>query len=41
LAFPTTGALVVVLCNEVINRAESYLLRWRPREETSAKSELY
>ena len=39
--FSTTGALggilvlaaVVVLCNEVLNRAEARLLRWRPREE--------
>jgi hypothetical protein len=23
----------VVLCNEVLNRAEARLLRWRPREE--------
>jgi NitT/TauT family transport system permease protein len=43
--FSTTGALggilvlalVVVLCNEVINRAESYLLRWRPREERKSE----
>ena len=39
--FSTTGALggiivlalVVVLCNEVLSRAEARLLRWRPREE--------
>ena len=47
--FSTTGALggililalVVVLCNEAIDRAESYLLRWRPREEISIGKELY
>src|SRR5438093_5694031 len=47
--FSTTGALggilvlalVVVLCNEAINRAESYLLRWRPREEKRSEGELY
>ncbi len=47
--FSTTGALggililalIVVLCNELINRAESYLLRWRPKEETKAQRELY
>lgn len=47
--FSTTGALggifvlalVVVLCNEVINRAEAYLLRWRPREEAKPQQELY
>ena len=47
--FSTTGALggililalVVVLCNEVISRAEAYLLRWRPREEGKKSSELY
>src|SRR5918994_857427 len=47
--FSTTGALggilvlalVVVLCNEAINRAESYLLRWRPREEKKTERELY
>ncbi|HEY2986709.1 MAG TPA: ABC transporter permease [Candidatus Binatia bacterium] len=47
--FSTTGALggililalVVVLCNEIINRAETYLLRWRPREETKKVRELY
>ena len=47
--FSTTGALggilvlamVVVICNEVINRAESYLLRWRPREERKSEGELY
>jgi hypothetical protein len=25
----------------VINRAESYLLRWRPREERKSEGELY
>jgi sulfonate transport system permease protein len=47
--FFTTGALagililtlVVVVCNEAINRAESYLLRWRPREGKKAQRELY
>ena len=47
--FSTTGALggililalVVVLCNEAINRAESYLLRWRPKEESKREGELY
>ncbi len=47
--FSTTGALggililalVVVVCNEVISRAEAYLLRWRPREEGKKSSELY
>ena len=47
--FSTTGALggililalVVVLCNEVITRAESYFLRWRPTEEKKAEGELY
>jgi len=47
--FSTTGALggilvlalVVVLCNEVINRAESYLLRWRPAEEKKREGELF
>ena len=47
--FSTTGALggililalVVVICNEAINRAESYLLRWRPREEKKSEGELY
>lgn len=47
--FSTTGALggililalVVVLCNEIISRAEAYLLRWRPREEDKKSSELY
>jgi NitT/TauT family transport system permease protein len=47
--FSTTGALggifilalVVVVCNEGINRAESYLLRWRPREEKKTERELY
>ncbi len=47
--FSTTGALggililalVVVLCNEVIERTEAYLLRWRPREELKKGSELF
>ncbi len=47
--FSTTGALggililalVVVACNEVINRAESYLLRWRPKDEKKSERELY
>lgn len=47
--FSTTGALggililalVVVVCNEAINRAESHLLRWRPREERKGEGELY
>jgi NitT/TauT family transport system permease protein len=47
--FSTTGALggililalVVVVCNEAINRAESYLLRWRPRDEKKSEGELY
>lgn len=47
--FSTTGALggilvlalVVVVCNEAINRAESYLLRWRPREERKSEGELF
>jgi NitT/TauT family transport system permease protein len=47
--FSTTGALggililalVVVVCNEAINRAEAYLLRWRPREERKSEGELY
>ena len=47
--FSTTGALggifilalVVVVCNDGINRAESYLLRWRPREEKKTERELY
>lgn len=47
--FSTTGALggililalVVVLCNEVISRAEAYLLRWRPREAGKKSNELY
>jgi ABC-type nitrate/sulfonate/bicarbonate transport system permease component len=46
--FSTTGALsdililalVVVVRNEAINRAESYLLRWRPREEKKSDGEL-
>ncbi|HEX2387121.1 MAG TPA: ABC transporter permease, partial [Candidatus Binatia bacterium] len=47
--FSTTGALggililalVVVLCNEIISRAEAYLLRWRPRENGGKSNELY
>jgi NitT/TauT family transport system permease protein len=47
--FSTTGALggililalIVVVCNEAINRAEAYLLRWRPREERKGEGELY
>src|SRR5262245_17640949 len=47
--FSTTGALggifilalVVVVCNEAITRAESYFLRWRPREEKRGEGELY
>jgi NitT/TauT family transport system permease protein len=47
--FSTTGALggililafVVVVCNEIISRAEAHLLRWRPREEGKKASELY
>jgi NitT/TauT family transport system permease protein len=47
--FSTTGALggilvlalVVVVCNEAIDRAEAYLLRWRPREEIKGQRELY
>jgi sulfonate transport system permease protein len=47
--FSTTGALggilvlalVVVLCNELINRAESYLFRWRPTEEKKTRGEIY
>ena len=47
--FSTTGAfggilvlaLIVVLCNEVIERTEAYLLRWRPREEVKGGRELY
>ena len=47
--FSTTGALggilvlalVVVLCNEAITRAETYFLRWRPREEKKGEGELY
>ncbi len=47
--FSTTGALggililalVVVFCNEAIERTEAYLLRWRPREELKKGSELY
>src|SRR2546428_5377923 len=47
--FSTTGALggililalVVVFCNEAIERTEAYLLRWRPREEVKKGTELY
>jgi NitT/TauT family transport system permease protein len=47
--FSTTGALggililalVVVLCNEAIERTEAYLLRWRPREEVKKGNELF
>ncbi|HXG53131.1 MAG TPA: ABC transporter permease [candidate division Zixibacteria bacterium] len=47
--FSTTGALggilvlalVVVVCNEAINRAEAYLLRWRPSERRGGEGELY
>lgn len=47
--FSTTGALggililalIVVVCNEVISRAEAYLLRWRPKEEAKTGGELY
>jgi NitT/TauT family transport system permease protein len=47
--FSTTGALggilvlalVVVICNEAITRAESYFLRWRPREERKSEGEIY
>jgi NitT/TauT family transport system permease protein len=47
--FSTTGAfggilvlaLVVVLCNEAIDRFESHLLRWRPREERQPQRELF
>jgi NitT/TauT family transport system permease protein len=47
--FSTTGALggilvlalVVVLCNEVISRAEAHLLRWRPRDNGGKSNELY
>jgi NitT/TauT family transport system permease protein len=43
--FSTTGALggilvlalVVVLCNEALNRAEAHLLRWRPREDSRSR----
>jgi ABC-type nitrate/sulfonate/bicarbonate transport system permease component len=34
-------ALVVVVCNEAINRAEAYLLRWRPKEERKSEGELF
>ncbi len=47
--FSTTGALggilvlalVVVICNGAITRAESYLLRWRPKEERKSEGEIY
>ena len=47
--FSTTGAfggilvlaLVVVLCNEAIDRFEAHLLRWRPREERQPQRELF
>ncbi|HEY1266636.1 MAG TPA: ABC transporter permease [Candidatus Binatia bacterium] len=47
--FSTTGALggililalVVVICNEIISRAEAYLLRWRPQENGRKSNELY
>jgi NitT/TauT family transport system permease protein len=47
--FSTTGALggililalVVVVCNEIISRAEAYLLRWRPQENGRKSNELY
>jgi NitT/TauT family transport system permease protein len=47
--FSTTGALggililalVVVVCNEAIERTEAYLLRWRPKEEMKKGSELF
>lgn len=47
--FSTTGALggilvlalVVVVCNEAITRAETYLLRWRPSGERRSEGELY
>ena len=47
--FSTTGALggilvlalVVVICNEAISRAEAHLLRWRPKEERPAQRELF
>lgn len=47
--FSTTGALggilvlalVVVLCNEAITRAESYFLRWRPKQEQKSEGEIY
>ena len=47
--FSTSGALggifvlamVVVVCNEAITRAEAYLLRWRPRDERKDEGELY
>jgi NitT/TauT family transport system permease protein len=47
--FSTTGALggilivalIVVLSNEVINWAEAYFLRWRPKEEARAEREIY
>ena len=47
--FSTTGALggivilafIVALSNEAINRAEAYLLRWRPRDEDRSHREVY
>lgn len=47
--FSTTGAfggilvlaLVVVLCNEAIDRFEAHLLRWRPKEERQVQRELF
>lgn len=47
--FSTTGALggililalIVVLCNEIITRAEAHLLRWRPKEEAKGQRELF
>lgn len=47
--FSTTGALggilvlalVVVVCNEIIERTEAHLLRWRPKEELKTGRDLY
>jgi len=47
--FSTTGALggilvlalIVVVINEAISRAEAHLLRWRPREEGRPQREGY
>ena len=47
--FSTTGAfggilvlaLVVVVCNEAIDRLEAHLLRWRPKEERQPQRELF